>query len=209
MLEFAKSNIHWYGHDAFRISGSKTVYFDPYKIPSGAPKADLVLVTHEHFDHFSPEDIDRIQTEETVLVAPHEVVRKWPGQGKKMKPEDKVTLGGIKILAVPAYNIGKKFHPQANHWNGYVIEIDGVRIYHAGDTDLIPEMSLIDTDIALLPVSGTYVMTVDEAVKAALRIKTKLVIPMHYGDVVGSPDDGKKFCEAMGNRIPTFLPQKS
>ena len=114
-----------------------------------------------------------------------------------VQPGDKLTVSGIQIEAVPAYNTNKNFHPKQNGWLGFVLTVDGVRIYHAGDTDLIPEMDSIKADIALLPVSGTYVMTAEEAVEAAKIIKPKLVIPMHYDSIVGSADDARRFCDAL------------
>jgi L-ascorbate metabolism protein UlaG (beta-lactamase superfamily) len=185
--------IYWLGHDCFRLEGEKTVYFDPFKLKKGAKKADLILITHSHFDHLSPADIAMIQQNSTEIVCSADAVGKLSGKIHTMKPGDKLTLQGIEIEAVPAYNTNKAFHPKANRWNGYIITIEGEKIYHAGDTDLIPEMSQIKCDIALLPVSGTYVMTAQEAVKAVETIKPKTAIPMHYGTVVGSTADAEYF----------------
>ena len=184
--------IHWLGHDSFRIDGEKTIYIDPWKLKPGR-KADLILVTHDHYDHFSPSDIAMIQGDKTEIVCPASSKQKLTGKIHMVVPGDKLNLRGIAIEAVPAYNIGKQFHPKGNLWVGYIITVEGTRIYHAGDTDLIPEMSDIKCDIALLPVSGTYVMTAEEAVKAADIIKPNIAVPMHYGTIVGSDADAEYF----------------
>jgi len=186
-------NIKWLGHDSFLINGNILIYIDPWKLPDGSPKADIILVTHDHFDHCSPADIAAIQKNETEIICPPDSEGKLSGKIHIIAPGDSLTVKGIKIEAVPAYNTDKNFHPKAKNWVGYIITVGGVRIYHAGDTDFIPEMSDIDTDIALLPVSGTYVMTAKEAVQAAEAVGAKINIPMHYGDIVGSDADAEYF----------------
>ena len=200
--------IAWLGHDTFRIAASKTVYFDPFQIGSG-PAADIVLVTHEHFDHCSPEDVARVSGDQTVVVAEKDSAAKLTGDVRTVAPGDVIEVKGVRIEAVPAYNNGKKFHPRANGWLGFVLEMDGVRIYHAGDSDFIPEMKEIKTDIALLPVSGTYVMTADEAVKAALAIQPKIAIPMHYGAIVGGSSDAEAFDAALKGKVEVVVLEKS
>ena len=188
-------NIFWLGHDSFRLTGEKVVYVDPWKLAPGAAKADVVLVTHEHRDHFSPDDIAKISQAGTVVVAPQSVAAKGGVKVTVVKPGDKITANGVSIEVVPAYNQNKKFHPRAAEHVGYIVTLNGRRIYHTGDTDLIPEMAQIKCDIALLPVSGTYVMTAVEAVEAARTLKPTLAIPMHYGDtdVVGTRADAEEF----------------
>jgi L-ascorbate metabolism protein UlaG (beta-lactamase superfamily) len=192
--------LHWLGHDAFRIDAGLTIYFDPFKIEAG-PLADIIFISHDHYDHCSPEDIAKIQGPETVLVTCNSCLKKVTGSAEVVAPGDILAVRGIPVRVVPAYNINKKFHPQKNGWLGFVIEIDGVRVYHAGDTDLIPEMGRIQTDIALLPVSGTYVMTAEEAVEAALIIKPALAIPMHYGSLVGEISDAERFRHSLAGKI--------
>ena len=186
-------NIKWLGHDSFLIDGNILIYIDPWKLPDGSRQADIILVTHDHFDHCSPADIAAIQKDDTEIICPPDSEDKLSGTIHTIAPGGKLAIKGIGIEAVPAYNTDKDFHPKAKNWVGYIITIDGVRIYHAGDTDFIPEMSDIETDIALLPVSGTYVMTAKEAVQAAESVGAKINIPMHYGDIVGSDADAEYF----------------
>jgi L-ascorbate metabolism protein UlaG (beta-lactamase superfamily) len=198
-------NISWLGHDGFLIKGDgKAIVIDPFQVKECEP-ADIILVTHEHYDHCSPEDIKKIQKGSTVIVTEANSANKLSGNVLVVKPGDKLTVSGIPIEAVPSYNIDKNFHPKQNAWLGFVVTVEDVRIYHAGDTDLIPEMNAFDVDIALLPVSGTYVMTAEEAVEAAKMIKPKIVIPMHYDAIVGSADDARRFCDALTGICETVM----
>ena len=192
--------ISWLGHDGFRIDGSLTVYIDPYQISPG-PQADLILITHEHFDHCSPEDVSLIQAPHTVVVTEPLSAQKLSGDVRTVRPGDRVEVGNASVLAVPSYNTDKAFHPKDKNWLGFVLEMDGSRIYHAGDADFIPEMADLDVDIALLPVSGTYVMTWEQAVEAARAIRPGLAIPMHYGTVVGDDGDARRFESALQDEM--------
>lgn len=201
-------NIHWLGHDTFKIVGEKTIYTDPFKIAK-SDRADIILITHEHFDHCSPEDVKKIQGTDTVIVTTEDCAAKLSGNIKIVSPGDKITVYGIEIEAVPAYNTNKPFHPKSKGWVGYVFKVDGNRIYIAGDTDRIPEMkNLKNINVALLPVSGTYVMTADEAVEAALDIKPDLAIPMHYGSIVGSLKDAEHFAKRLKGKIEVQILEK-
>lgn len=195
-------------HAAFKIKGGgKVIYFDPFKIPAGdIEQANIIFVSHEHFDHCSPEDLKKIVGTETTVVTIFTCKDNLSGldveEIRYVKPGDILEIQGIKIAVMPAYNINKfrspgvPFHPKEDGKIGFIIEIDGVWIYHAGDTDGIPEMgNLQNIDVALLPISGIYVMTVEEAVAAAEVIKPKLVVPMHYGDIVGTSEDAQRFKE--------------
>ena len=205
-------NIHWLGHDSFRIDGKNVViYFDPWKLGKNPKPADLILISHDHSDHCSPEDVAKIQNEDTIIVTVQACVPKLSGEIKVVQPGDQLEILGVTIQAVPAYNLtkfrspGVPFHPKENKFVGFIITVDGQKIYHSGDTDIIPEMSRFETDIALLPVSGIYVMTADEALQAAEIIRPKLVIPMHIGRGIGSQDDAIRFKE--NSKIPvTILP---
>lgn len=196
--------IHWLGHDCFRIDAAKTIYFDPFQI-SGGPKADLILISHDHFDHCSPEDVAKIQQPTTVVITEKDSAKKLKGDVRVLKPGGSVTVDEVKVEGVPSYNTDKDFHPKKNGWLGFVVEVEGVRIYHAGDADFIPEMKDLKVDIALLPVSGTYVMTSDQAVKAALAIKPKLAIPMHYGAIVGEESDAVRFKKALEGKVEVLI----
>jgi len=200
-------NVHWLGHDGFYVEGSKVVYFDPWEI-SGGPKADVVCVTHEHFDHCSADDVAKISKDDTLIVTEAQAAEKLSGNIKVLKPGESVEQGGVKITAVPSYNTDKDFHPRANDWLGFVVELDGVKIYHTGDADFIPEMKDMDVDIALIPVSGTYVMDADQGVEAARAIKPKFAVPMHYGKIVGSDDDARKFADALKGEVKVVVKQK-
>ncbi len=200
MYEYHGVKLTWLGHDGFRIQNSQVVYIDPFQI-EGGPKADIVLVSHEHFDHCNVDDLKKIVGPNTIIVAhaqsKGELSKLEAKEVKILKPGDKTNLGDIGIEAVPAYNVnkfrepGKVFHPKEDGKLGFIVTVKGVRIYHSGDTDHIPEMKNIRTDIALIPVSGTYVMTVQEAAEAVESINPKVAIPMHYGSIVGSRQDAE------------------
>ena len=196
-LKEVVQNITWLGHDGVLIEGDdKVIVIDPFQIKDCKP-ADVILISHDHYDHCSPEDVKKIQKDATVIVTEQDSAKKLTGNIEVVKPGDKVTAAGVLVEAVPAYNTNKNFHPKGNNWLGFVITVDGVRIYHAGDTDLVPEMDALEVDVALLPVSGTYVMTAEEAVEAAKRIGPKVAIPMHYGAIVGSAADAERFRDAL------------
>jgi L-ascorbate metabolism protein UlaG (beta-lactamase superfamily) len=197
-------NIHWLGHDTFKITGEKTIYTDPYEVKK-KDTADIILITHDHFDHCSPGDIKKIQGPDTVIVTTKDCAKKLSGNVRTVKPGDTITVDGITIEAVPAYNTNKQFHTRDQGWVGFIFTVDGQRIYIAGDTDHIPEMKDFRVDIALLPVSGTYVMTADEAVKAAIDINPDIAIPMHYGAIVGDKSDAERFAEKLQGKIVVVI----
>lgn len=207
---FAAENITWHGQSCFEVRDAVTVLTDPFKLTRDIP-ADIILITHPHFDHFSPDDINRAMTSGTVIIAPDdpEISTKLKGGVKYVKPGDAFMEKGVRIEVVPAYNTGnKQFHPKSKNWVGYVFSVDGVRVYTAGDTDRIPEMKKIRADIALLPVGGYYTMGADEAAQCALDIMPKVAIPMHYGAAVGSPADAEKFRKDLLGKVDVIIKQK-
>jgi L-ascorbate metabolism protein UlaG (beta-lactamase superfamily) len=186
--------IFWIGHASFRIeTEGKNIYLDPWKVTKGT--ADIILITHSHFDHLSLDDIKKVRTDKTVIVATRDSSSKLKGDVRIVKPGDSIEIDGIKVEAIPSYNIGKSFHPKANGWVGYLLSTSGKRIYHAGDTDAISEMKKLSVDVALLPVGGAYTMTAEEAAKIANEFKPAVVVPMHWGDIVGSKSDAERFRE--------------
>ncbi|MEK6844608.1 MAG: MBL fold metallo-hydrolase [Nanoarchaeota archaeon] len=206
-MKIADTEIEFLGHCGFMISNGngKRIAIDPYNISDKAGKADLILITHSHYDHCSIKDITKLVKKGTIIITTPD------GQSKITKIEgvdmqimevgNEMAFGHIKIEALPAYNIGKNFHPKGEGWVGYLIKINNLIIYHAGDSDKIPEMEKLtgygkhgNDFVALLPVSGTYVMSAEEAFEAASLMKCSFAIPMHYGSgVAGTIEDAKKF----------------
>ena len=192
-------DIHWLGHDSFRLDGSTTIYIDPWKLPPDAPQADGILVTHDHFDHLSADDIEQIAGPQTAIFGPQAVVDQLEADTAiAVAAGETFQCAGATVRAVPAYNVdkfrepGKLFHPPEAGYVGYIVELDGFRVYHSGDTDLIPELGDVECDVALIPVSGTYVMTAAEAVQACSRLHAKTIVPMHYADIVGTRADAER-----------------
>lgn len=189
--------IHWFGHASFRLTGTKTVHIDPWKLPNDPGRADVVMVSHSHYDHCSSDDVAAVCTDATTVLAPADCVKKLGGRVRVIAPGQAHDLNGVRVAAVPAYNIGKEFHPKKNGWIGAVVEMDNVRVYYAGDTDVIPEMgTLKQITAALLPVGGTYTMDAAQAAEAANMIKPRFAVPYHWGDIVGDRDDATRFKNA-------------
>jgi L-ascorbate metabolism protein UlaG (beta-lactamase superfamily) len=197
--------IEWLGHSGFRIDvGRTTIYIDPYRV-NGGKKADAILITHGHYDHFSRQDVEQLSHEKTWLIGPAAVAERVAGQVISIAPGEAIEreeLPGIDIRAVAAYNTSKRdpsgnpFHPREAGWVGYDLNVRGERLYHSGDTDVIPEMdSVMGVDVALLPVSGVYVMTAQEAAEAARRIGPRVAVPMHWGEHIGTYEDAREFAE--------------
>jgi L-ascorbate metabolism protein UlaG (beta-lactamase superfamily) len=196
--------LEWLGHASFRLTvGRATVYIDPYRVADGAPPADLILITHGHYDHFSPQDVERLSKRDTWLVGPAAVAERVSGQVHRIGPGetlDDELVRGIHVGAIAAYNTSKRdvdgnpFHPREAGWVGYELNVRGERLYHSGDTDVIPELdSVTGVDVALLPVSGVYVMTAQEAAEAARRLRPRVAVPMHWGSHIGTEHDAHTF----------------
>ncbi len=197
---FVYNNVEltWLKHAGFKIKGSRVIYIDPYEVPEGLEKADVILITHDHFDHRDVKAIRNLSRDDTVIVHPTGCVVEGY-QSCELRTGETVEIKGVRIQAVPAYNIDKPFHKE--NCVGYIVELDGVRIYHAGDTDRIPEMKDIDVDIALLPIGGTYTMDVNEAIQAARDIKAKYYIPMHFGAIPQTDADPEFFRKNVENAV--------
>ena len=203
MLDFLGVKFQWLGHDGYKLTvEGKIMYIDPYKISEfnhNKNDADIILISHNHFDHLSMDDIRHVIGNNTTIVAAKECIDQlknvMAAETKAVVPGDRLTVQDIPIEIVAAYNTNKHFHPKADGKVGFIITLNMMRIYHSGDTDDIPEMSTTQPDVALVPVSGTYVMTAEEAAKAVNeKIKPKkLAIPMHYGSIVGSDQDAVNF----------------
>ncbi|MCL4449466.1 MAG: MBL fold metallo-hydrolase [Actinobacteria bacterium] len=203
-------NFTWFKQSSYLYKDDEiTCYVDPWALTTDDP-ADVILITHAHFDHYSPEDIEKVQRDKTIIVAPADIAKELSGNIVPIAPGDSKEVSGIKIQAVPAYNTLEErleFHPKKNKWVGYLIELGGVTYYHAGDTDHAPELSDIQTDIAFLPIGGTYTMDVPQAAGLARAINPQLAVPMHYGFVVGASSDADAFAaQAAPVAVQTLQP---
>lgn len=200
-MDFKGIEIKRLGHSGFLLKEKLNVYIDPFKIPFDLNKADLVLITHDHYDHCSIEDIKKIVKDGTIIVMPAGCQSKVARLGARLEmkiiePGKQFKVGETNVIGVSAYNINTHFHPKEENWLGYVLEIGEIRVYHAGDTDFIPEMSALGKiDVAFLPVGGTFTMRAEDAVKAALVIKPELAVPMHYELSEGAKEDALKFVD--------------
>lgn len=188
------NDLHWLGHDSFRLDRPVVIYIDPWNLAPDSPPADLILVSHDHYDHCSPDDVQRVRRADTVVAANPAAAAKLAGPVQILRPGDEAELRGVTVRTLPAYNLNKRFHPRAAEGLGFLLALGDETLYFAGDTDAIPEMEGLRPDLALLPVSGTYVMTAEEAVEAARAMQPRWVVPMHYGaGVVGEPADAERF----------------
>jgi L-ascorbate metabolism protein UlaG (beta-lactamase superfamily) len=187
----------WFRQSAFRWrDDERTIYIDPWGTPADAPPADVIFITHAHFDHFRPDEIERLSTAATHVVAPHDVAGELPGMVTSVAPGERHEVVGVRFETVPAYNVREEaldFHPRENRWVGYLLELDGATYYHAGDTDHAPELSDVRADVAMLPVGGHFTLNVPEAAALAKTIAPTLAVPMHFGFAVGSSGDGDRF----------------
>lgn len=192
-------------HSSIKIQGSKIIYFDPFKIKEALHDANYIFCTHSHYDHFSPEDITKILKENTKLIVTKDTESRAEELVKKenivtVEPDKQYKIDGISVKTTYAYNEDKNFHPKTNQWVGYIVDIDGTKYYIAGDTDNIKEIQDVNCDIAFIPVGGTYTMDYKEAAELANNINTKIIIPTHYGEIVGDKKDGEKFAELVKNK---------
>ena len=194
-------------HSSIKMNKEKVIYIDPFKINKNYNDADIIFITHDHYDHYSEEDIDRVKKEDTVIIVPEELLTKVLRKGFRQDyiitvlPNQKYMVEGIKFETVPAYNTNKQFHPKENEWVGYIIEIKGIRYYIAGDTDITEENKKVKCDVAFVPVGGTYTMDFKEATNLINEIQPKIAVPIHYGSVVGTKQDAIDFSRLLNPKI--------
>lgn len=203
--------ITWFRQSALRwAADGLTVYVDPWGVSENDAPADVIFITHAHADHFQPDEIAKVSSGSTKLVAPHDVAKELSGDVIAVAPGESHEVGGIRFTTVPAYNTAEERlenHPKANRWVGYVLELGGSSYYHAGDTDHAPELDEVRADVAFLPIGGTYTMEASEAAGMARTIAPQVAVPMHYGFVVGSPSDAERFRdEAAPVRVEILTP---
>lgn len=187
-------------HSSIKLNGTKTIYIDPYKIENQTNDADYIFCTHSHYDHFSPEDIKKIINEKTKLIiveSSREDALELVDENRLLivSPNNKYKIDDIEFETTYAYNENKMFHPKENNWVGYLINLDNTKYYIAGDTDNIKEIQNITCDVALIPIGGKFTMNYKEASELANKINSKVIIPTHYGTIIGTKEDAQKFKE--------------
>lgn len=205
-----KEKLQIFCHSSIKITEDKIIYFDPFNIKENFSDADYIFCTHSHYDHFSPEDINKVKNNNTKLIVTKDIIESATKLINKnniilVQPNEEYKIDNLVIKTVPAYNRIKKFHPKENNWVGYIVETNGQKYYIAGDTDNIEELHNIKCDVAFLPVGGTYTMDYKQASELANVINAKLVIPTHYGEIVGNKDDGIKFANLVKNKETQIL----
>ena len=200
-------NIELLCHSSIKIKEEKVIYIDPFKIDKNYNDADIIFITHDHYDHYSEEDIEKIRKEDTIIIVPKAMFEKVLNNSFDKEdiieviPNRKYEVEKIRFKTVLAYNINKQFHPKENAWVGYVIELNGIKYYIAGDTDITEENKKVECDIALVPVGGTYTMNFKEAAELVNEIKPKIAVPTHYGSVVGKKEDAINFINLLNVEI--------
>ena len=207
-------NIEVLYHSSIRINKEKIIYIDPFKINKNYNDADIIFITHDHYDHSSEEDIDKVINENTTIIIPDELLTKLLRKGINknaiitVEPNKNYMVQGIKFETISAYNTNKTFHPKENGWVGYIIIINGIRYYIAGDTDITEENKQVKCDVAFVPVGGTYTMDFKEAASLINEIKPKIAIPIHYGSIVGTEQDAIDFIRLLHPEIKGIILMK-
>ena len=207
-------NIEVLYHSSIRISKNKIIYIDPFKIDKNYNDADIIFITHDHYDHYSEEDIDKVINENTTIIIPEELLTKLLRKGINknaiitVEPNETYMVQGIKFETIPSYNTNKTFHPKENGWVGYIITLDDIRYYIAGDTDITEENRKVKCDVAFVPVGGTYTMDFKEAAQLINEIQPKIAVPIHYGSVVGTKQDATDFIKLLHPNIKGIILMK-
>lgn len=207
-------NVEVLYHSSIKIKDNKIIYIDPFKIDKDYNDADIVFITHDHFDHYSEEDIDKVINENTTIIIPEELLTKILRKGINknaviiVESNKEYMVQGIKFETIPAYNTNKTFHPKENDWVGYIITLDGIRYYIAGDTDITEENRKVKCDVAFVPVGGTYTMDFKEAAQLINEIQPKIAVPIHYGSVVGTKQDATNFIKLLHSSIKGIILMK-
>lgn len=207
-------NIQVLCHSSIKINREKVIYFDPFKIDRKYSDADFIFITHNHYDHYSEEDIEKVIKDNTVIIAPKTLNEKLLSNGINenniviVEPNKNYTVQGLKFETVPAYNINKPFHPKENNWVGYILELDNARYYIAGDTDITEENKKVKCDVAFVPVGGTYTMDCRQAATLINEIKPKVAVPIHYGSIVGTKQDAINFVNLLQSEIDGIILMK-
>ena len=188
---------------SIRLNLDKIIYFDPYKIEDSKNDADIIFITHNHYDHMDKESIMKVKKDNTIIVAPQSMESVIKEIEFKeyifLNPFAKTVINDISIETIPAYNIGKPFHPRENNWLGYIVTVNDITYYVAGDTDAVPEIEDVKCDIAFIPIGGHFTMDVNEATELIKKMNTKVVIPIHYGSIIGNITDGKTLKENLSD----------
>ena len=201
-------------HSCVKMKKEKTIYVDPYMIDKDYNDADLIFITHSHYDHFSEEDIKKVRKEKTTIIVPEDTYNNALENGFKEEkiikviPNESYENNGIKFKTIASYNINKPFHPKENNWVGYIINIQGDKYYIAGDTDITEDNKKVKCDMAFVPVGGTYTMTHSEAAELVNIIKPKIAVPIHYGSVIGTKEDAKSFVRELRPNIQGIILMK-
>ena len=207
-------NIEFLYHSSIRINKEKIIYIDPFKINKNYNDADIIFITHDHYDHYSEEDIDKVINENTTIIIPDELLTELLRKGINknaiitVEPNKNYMVQGIKFETISAYNTNKTFHPKENGWVGYIIIINGIRYYIAGDTDITEENKQVKCDVAFVPVGGTYTMDFKEAASLINEIKPKIAIPIHYGSIVGTEQEAIDFIRLLHPEIKGIILMK-
>ena len=189
-------------HSSIKFSKGLIIYFDPYKIDRDYHDADIIFITHDHYDHYSPLDIKKVIKDDTIIVAPQDIGEKLSTNNIiGVVPNKNYEVLNIKFKTIPAYNVNKNFHPKENNWVGYLLEYNNIKYYIAGDTDITKENQNIVCDVAFVPIGGVYTIDYQEAAKLINKIKPRIAVPIHYGLIVGNKDDGIKFSKLLNNNI--------